>query len=204
MLRNSILAMVGGEVATGNQLLDEARGLIHQVSDPMVLAQLHHVAAHSARYAGDLPRAVSELEQALAMSASRTDLDCYLDILQSLAFFASMAGQHERSKACFEEIIELTEPRGESLHRAYALMAVGLDAWRRGDSVHAVELQRSGLEIRLGLDDLLGTALGLEALAWGVGALGQHKRAAHLLGAADVLWDFDRRLARDPAAGVGR
>ena len=189
MLRNSILAMVGGEVATGNQLLDEARGLIQQVSDPMVLTQLHHVAAHSARYAGDLPRAASELEQALAMSASRTDLDCYLDILQSLAFLASLAGQHERSKACYEETIQLTEPRGESLHRANALMALGLDAWRRGDTVHAVELQRSGLEIKLGLDDRLGTAVGLEALAWGVGALGQHKRAAHLLGAAEVLWD---------------
>jgi non-specific serine/threonine protein kinase len=189
LLRNSILAMVRGEFATGDRLLDEARGLIRQVSDPMVLAQMHFVAAHSARYAGDLPRAVAELEQALAMPISRTDLDCYLDILQSLAFFASMAGQHERSKACYEEIIQLTEPRGESLHRAYALMALGLDAWRRGDPVHAVELQRFGLEIKLGLDDQLGTALGLEALAWGVGALGQHKRAAHILGAAEVLWD---------------
>jgi DNA-binding CsgD family transcriptional regulator len=52
-----------------------------------------------------------------------------------------------------------------------------------------VALQRSGLEIKLGLDDQLSTALGVEALAWGVGALGQHKRAAHLLGAAEVLWD---------------
>jgi DNA-binding CsgD family transcriptional regulator len=109
--------------------------------------------------------------------------------LQSLAFFASMAGQHERSKRCYEEIIQLTGPRGESLHRANALTALGLDAWRSGDPVRAVELQRSGLEIKLGLDDQLGTALGLEALAWGVGALGQHKRAAHMLGAAEMLYD---------------
>ena len=106
------------------------------------------------------------------MTASKTDLDCFLDILQSLAFFASMVGQHERSKACYEETIELTEPRGESLHRANALMALGLDAWRRGDPVHAVELQRSSLEIKLGLDDRLGTALGLEALAWGLARWG--------------------------------
>ena len=190
MLRNSILAMVGGEIATGDRLLEEARRLIRQVSDPMVQAQLHHVAAHSARVAGDLPRAVSQLEQALAVSNDRTDLDCYLDILQSLAFVASMAGQHARATACYEEIIQLTGPRGESLHRANALLALGLDAWRRGDPVHAVERQRSGLEIRLGLDDGVGTALGLEALAWGVGALGQHKRAAHLLGMAEALWDL--------------
>jgi non-specific serine/threonine protein kinase len=68
-------------------------------------------------------------------------------------------------------------------------MALGLDAWRRGDPVRAVELQRSGLEIKLGLDDQLSTAVCLEALAWGVGALGQHKRAAYLLGTAEVLWD---------------
>jgi predicted ATPase/DNA-binding CsgD family transcriptional regulator len=189
LLRNAVLATLGGEVAIGNQLLGEARGLIPQVSDPMVLAQLHHAAARAAHYAGDLPRAVSELEQALAMPASRTDLDFYLDILTSLAIYASMVGQHERSKACYEEIFQLTGPLGESLHRSNALMALGLDAWRRGDPVHAVELHRSALEIKLGLDDQLGTALGLDALAWGVGALGQHKRAAQLLGTADVLWD---------------
>jgi predicted ATPase/DNA-binding CsgD family transcriptional regulator len=189
LLRNSALATIGGELATGNQLLGEARGLIPQVSDPMVLAQLHHVAARAAHFAGDLPRAVSELEQALAMPASRTDLDFYLDVLTSLAIYASMVGQHERSKACYEEIFQLATPRGESLHRANALMALGLDAWRRGDPVRAVELQRSALEIKLGLDDPLSTAVGLDALAWGVGALGQHKRAAHMLGAAEVLWD---------------
>jgi len=189
LLRNAILAMRGGELATGNQLLDEARELIPQVSDPMVLAQLHQVAAHSAHFAGDLARAVSELEQALAISRGGTDLDCYLDMLNSLAFVAAMAGQHERSTACYEEIIQLTGSRGESLHRSNALLALGLDAWRRGDPVSAVELQRSGLQIKLGLEDQLSTAVGLEALAWGVGALGQHKRAAHLLGTAEVLWD---------------
>jgi non-specific serine/threonine protein kinase len=190
LLRNSVLAMIGGEFARGNQLLDEARGLIGHVSDPMVLAQLHHVAAFSARHAGELLRAVSELEQALVISEGNADLDSHLDILQSLAIVASMAGQQERSTECHQEIIALTEPRGESLHRANALMALGLDAWRRGDPVQAVELQRCNLKIKLGLDDRLGTALSLEALAWGVGALGQHKRAAQMLGTAEVLWDL--------------
>jgi non-specific serine/threonine protein kinase len=52
-----------------------------------------------------------------------------------------------------------------------------------------VELQRSSLEIKLGLDDQLSTAVCLEVLAWGVGALRQHKRAAQMLGAAEALWD---------------
>jgi predicted ATPase/DNA-binding CsgD family transcriptional regulator len=189
LLRNSILAMIGGEFARGQLLFDEARPLIRHASDPMVLAQLHHVAAFSARQAGELPRAISELEDALAISKGMPDLDGYLDILQSMAFVTSMAGEHERSTACYDEIIALTEPREESLHRANALMALGLDAWRRGDPIQAVELQRSNLAIKLGLDDRLGTALSLEALAWGVGALGQHRRAAHMLGMARTLWD---------------
>src|SRR3984893_2696161 len=105
MLCNSMLAMVGGVTATGNRLLGEARGLIRHVSDPIVLTQLHHVAAYSARYAGDLPRAASELEQALAMSKGGTDLDFYLDVLQSLAFFASLAGRRERWEACYAQAI---------------------------------------------------------------------------------------------------
>jgi DNA-binding CsgD family transcriptional regulator len=72
-------------------------------------------------------------------------------------------------------------------------MAMGLDAWRRGDPIAAVELQRSNLEIKLRLHDRLGTALSLEPLAWGVGALGQHTRAAQLLGMTEVLWDSTGR-----------
>jgi non-specific serine/threonine protein kinase len=68
-------------------------------------------------------------------------------------------------------------------------MAFGLDTWRTGDPVRAVELQRSALEIKLRLEDPLSTAVSLEALAWGVGALGQHNRAAQMLGTAEVLWD---------------
>ena len=204
LLRNSIMAMVGGDAATGNELLDEARELIQQVSDPMALTQLHHVAAHSAHYAGDLPRAASELEQALAMSTSRTDLDGHLDILQSLAFFASMAGQHERSKACYEEIIQLTGPRGESSHRANALMAFGLGCVAQGrHSSTPWNFSAPVLRSNSGFDDRLGTALGLEALAWGSGALGQHKRAVHHAGRGRSGVEFDRRLDRVPSAGVG-
>jgi DNA-binding CsgD family transcriptional regulator len=190
MLRSSLLAMVGGDAATGRRLLDDARNLIPQTNDPIVLTELHFVDAHAARYAGDLPRAVVELERALALAKSTSaDLDWYLDILQSLAFVGSSAAHHERSRACNEEIIALTAPRGESLHRAHALSVLGLDAWRRGDAARAAELQRSGLGINLGFEDVLGTALGLEALAWANGALGQYQRAAQLLGAADTLWD---------------
>jgi predicted ATPase/DNA-binding CsgD family transcriptional regulator len=189
LLRSSALATIGGELAIGNRLLDEARGLLQQIDDPMLSAQLHHVAARSANFARDLPRAISELELALAVPAIRSDLDFYLDVLQSLALYASVAGQHERSVTCYGEISALATPLGESWHRANALMALGLDAWRRGDAVRAAELQRSSLEIMLELDDRLGTALGLEALAWSVGALRQHERAAQMLGMAEALWD---------------
>jgi len=60
------------------------------------------------------PGRLPELEQALALVQGRTDLDSYLDILQSLAFFASMAGQHGAVKRATRKIIQLTEPRGES------------------------------------------------------------------------------------------
>lgn len=189
ILLNCILAMVGGEFARGDELFAEALDLSAHMTDPLVLAQLHHAAAFAVRQPGELSVAIAELEQARAISEGLPDLDSHLDILQSLAYFGSAAGQHERATAWGEEIIALTEPRGESMHRANALMTLGLDAWRQGDPARAVELQHANLEIRLGLGDRNGTALSLEALAWGVGALGQHKRAAHLLGAAEALWE---------------
>ncbi len=38
------------------------------------------------------------------------------------------------------------------------------------------------------VDDLLGTAIAVEALAWTAAAAGQFERSAILLGAADALW----------------
>jgi hypothetical protein len=102
-----------------------------------------------------------------------------------------MVGRHERSAECYEEIFRLATPLGESWHRANALMALGLDARRTGDLVRAVELQRSALEIRLGLDDQLSAAMSLEALmhCWSI----RHRRRYRRCRTRTLL----RRRSRD-------
>ena len=100
-----------------------------------------------------------------------------------------MAGQHERSKACYEETIQLTEPRGESLHRANALMALGLDAWRLGDTFAPWSFSAPVLRSNSG--STTGWAPPWVWKPWrgGLARWGSTSVQPTLLGAADVLWD---------------
>jgi len=54
-------------------------------------------------------------------------------VMQFQCILRIHGGPSTSETAANEEIIQLTEPRGEFLHRAYALMT-WLDAWRRGDT----------------------------------------------------------------------
>jgi len=87
-------------------------------------------------------------------------------------------------KACYEEIIELTGPRGESLAPGVRTDGLGLDAWRRGTPFapwsFSAPVLRSNRARRPA-----DTALGLEATA-GLAAP-QQKRLHHLLGAAHAV-----------------
>jgi DNA-binding CsgD family transcriptional regulator len=82
----------------------------------------------------------------------------------------------------------LTEPLGELWFRSYSLWALGLDAWRSGDQHRAAALEKDSLRMKRDLDDHLGIALCLEALAWLSTTEHDPERSPALLGAADAIW----------------
>ena len=61
-------------------------------------------------------------------------------------------------------------------------------AWRRGDLDRATGLQQQSLRLWEGLNEQMGDAYCLEALAWIAASQRQHERAAVLLGTASGLW----------------
>ncbi|MBW8740829.1 MAG: helix-turn-helix transcriptional regulator [Streptomyces turgidiscabies] len=86
-----------------------------------------------------------------------------------------------------ERALSVAEAHGERLTRGYALWVLGYDAWLRGSPKESTALMRACLEIHLGFNDHVGVAMALEVLAWGTAALGDHPRAALLLGALRPL-----------------
>jgi DNA-binding CsgD family transcriptional regulator len=80
----------------------------------------------------------------------------------------------------------LCDARQERWHRAYATIALGVAAWRKGDTRRATPLAKDGLRFDDSLGDILGVGLGLEVLAWIAATEGRHQRGARLLGMAEA------------------
>jgi DNA-binding NarL/FixJ family response regulator len=110
--------------------------------------------------------------------------------LLALAVAAGLAGELDRASAACAEALVIIEPYGEGFHRAQALSVGGLIAWLRGDlgEAHALEMECIRLRRAWASDDRYGAAQCLEMLAWITADQGRHRRAAVLLGVADVLW----------------
>ena len=108
----------------------------------------------------------------------------------------ALLGDAERARWCHEEFLRITEPAGESFHRAYALWTFGLFMMQQGDLPRAGELIQESIRLRRDLHDLTGLGWSIESLAWAESALEHHGRAATLLGAADSLWEVMGRPLR--------
>ncbi|WP_345033406.1 ATP-binding protein [Kutzneria kofuensis] len=187
LLFNSQLAVVQGDFDTGRALLaPKARRSRSGWGDADSLGRLGYATAHLALWAGDVPASIVAYEQALAAGSS--DLSLRVDTLHALLVAVAVAGDAQRARTCHQEVLSITEPNGERRHRSHSRWAFGLSAWQQGDLRRAAELQHQSLRLKHGLNDVQGTAFCLEALACVAAADHRERRAATLLGAAEMLW----------------
>jgi len=175
------------------RLLDEGQALAERLGAPAELAYAACMRGMVTVLRNDLTGAVESLEQGLTLvsAAPETELPLRLMTLLVLGTTTALAGDHDRASRCHEEILEITEPLGESYFRSLALWAYGIDAWRQGDLTEATRRESECLRIRhaQGLNDRRGGApICFEALAWIAATQQRHERAATLLGVADTLW----------------
>lgn len=193
VLLASRLAVAQGEYEISVRLLGEGEELARQVGAANELAYAAFIRGVTALMRNDLPVAVDTLQRALVMGAvapeRERDQDQRLHTLFTLVAAAGLAGDKEQAVACAEQVLALTEPQGEILHRSNTLWARGLVAWLQGDLRDAAAYELDGLRLKqsCGLDDELGSALCLEVLAWIAASGGEPGQAASLLGTADAM-----------------
>ena len=142
-------------------------------------------------FSGDLQQAIAHFEDGLAvLPATAVQARQRAVLLICLAVAAGLAGDEERVVACRQQLAALTEASGEFSRRwssAWSLWALGVAAWRQADLDRATGLQQQSLRLWEGLNEQMGDAYCLEALAWIAASQRQHERAAVLLGAATGL-----------------
>jgi predicted ATPase/DNA-binding CsgD family transcriptional regulator len=174
------------------RLLDNGQGLAQRLGATADVAYAVSMRGIVALMRGELTDALEYTERGLTILSAVPEppLALRLRMLLALGAAAVFAGDHDRAGRCYQEILEITGPRGECFFRSIALWARGLNELRRGDLQEAARCELESLRIKHvpGLNDRRGiTPLCFEILAWIGAHRQQHERAVTLLGVADTL-----------------
>jgi predicted ATPase/DNA-binding CsgD family transcriptional regulator len=181
------LAALQRDRQVAESLLAEARELAREIGSPAI-ALVDQVAAWHQMLVGDFAQSLDSFERALDGLESGGDLRDIAETRGLLAMTYWFAGDLERATAGHQACIDMCEAAGESWYRSFSLLGLGLVGWAGGgDRMRVVELVRLSLELKRRMDDRLGVAMCLEALAW-MHAGEDPSTSARLLGAADALW----------------
>jgi len=190
LLVAGFLAAISGDHGAAHALLEQGTSLAHQVDDAVTDAFAAWVAGISCLFTGDLRQAIAHCEEGLAVLPAGTHTGQRVHLLIGMTGAVGLIGDEERAADCHQQLAALTEASGEFSRRwssGYSLWSLGVAAWRRGDLERAAGLVQQSLRLRTGLNDPMGSALSVEALAWIAGSGRQYERAAMLLGAAEGL-----------------
>ncbi|GAB2832390.1 ATP-binding protein [Lentzea nigeriaca] len=195
----SMLAGHQSDIAAASTLVGEEQQLAEQLNDASTSAMSGLASGYLAMFQGDLDRAVVLLKAAVDAYRGTDDVLMLLEALLALALASEGLGDPARALACHEEALAITEPRGEVWYRSISLWVLGLALWQQGHPRQAVGLVQQSLRLKRPLDDLLGAAWCLEALAWIEADGPDPRRAATLLGAAAERWHAtDASPAKSP------
>ena len=112
-----------------------------------------------------MPAAACEhFESSLAVFRDDGNVLYMIWSLLGLAAASDAAEDRARSEECQREMLALTESRGESMYRGWALWGAGMGAWQRGEHSGAKELVMQGLQLARSVDDRISGAGCIEVL----------------------------------------
>ncbi len=181
------LAMFATEFDRTDLLLSECSELAEQLGDDLLRARIKECRGHAALYKGDLPSAVTLLEDARAgfraVGNALGEFDSLI-LLSAAAFFLDDSRVEEFSR----QALELAEQHGATSSRAYGLWSVGIVNWRAGRIDEATAALRESIRLFQPMHDLTGISFGVQALSWCAASSALPDRAARLLGAAQAVW----------------
>ncbi|GAB3958897.1 LuxR family transcriptional regulator [Actinoallomurus acanthiterrae] len=196
---NAWLAIIQAEPGPALSMLEESKRIGETLRLDSVGAYVALFCGMVAMYERDPDAAISYFKTAVTQHRKTGDLVGQALGLIRLSLAYSFRGDSEPAIKYAEESLALCDAHGERWHRAYTMMALGVDVWRQGDLDRAVALEEESLRFNRELDDLLGVGVNIEVLAWVAASEGRYPRAARLLGVLRVIW----RRVDAPLSGYG-
>ncbi|AWK71120.1 protein kinase [Rhodococcus oxybenzonivorans] len=184
---NSLLAETQGDVMRANELVEEARRLGNQGTDPRMSSYVTFADGLNAMFNGDIARACSLLEVSVTDFAEQKDLTVQIKAMTLLGLAYESRGDIEKAISCFEGVLAITRSRGESVHQAYALWSLGVALWRQGDLHRSAMQLQQALRLAQLANNQVSAGACLETLAWIASGEEDFHRAAVLMGATETL-----------------
>ncbi|MEV5712021.1 LuxR C-terminal-related transcriptional regulator [Actinoallomurus sp. NPDC052274] len=183
------LAIIQNDLDAAVAMLDESRAIGERLGLESVLAYVALYSGMIAMCRQDADSAIALYEDAVARHRATGDQVGLLLTLIRLSLAHSYRGDAARAVSTAQECLAVSDLFGERWARAYATMALGVEAWRQGDIRYARELEQESLRFHRALDDPLGSGVSMEVLCWIAVAEEDHKRAARLVGALETVWN---------------
>ncbi|MBT2268958.1 hypothetical protein [Rhodococcus erythropolis] len=170
---NSTLAAVQGDVSAGSRLVAEARRLALERSESLTDAYVDHADGLLALFSGEHLHACSSFERALEVFRAEGELNRQVEALELLGVAYDLLNDLPGTIRNFEEVLEITRSRGESVYRSYSCWGMGVALWRQMDWSGATAFSGEGLRLAQRADEPLGAAVCIETLAWIASSIGK-------------------------------
>ncbi|WP_433517883.1 ATP-binding protein [Nonomuraea sp. CA-143628] len=185
---NSWLAIIQADITTAAAMLEESRVLGERLGDELVRGYVALYSGMIAMYRGDTETAIGLYEEAVAHHRNTENPVGLALALIRLSLAHSYLGDSSQAIALGDDCLAVCDAYGEGWHKAYTMMALGVEVWRQGDLRRATELEKESLVFNRSLDDPLGVGVNLEVLAWIAETEQHYERAARLLGILETVW----------------
>jgi predicted ATPase/DNA-binding CsgD family transcriptional regulator len=134
---------------------------------------------------GDTAGAAERVESALSLARLMHIEPAELNAIAALCGILVAGTELDRAIQVGEQGLAMSKNRGELWVRGFLLNFLAQAHWLRGARQRAETLAREAAACKHALDDRNGLAIALETVAWMAAELGQHERAAYLLGSAE-------------------
>src|SRR6266536_2260197 len=183
-----ILAALGAGTATGARAAEHAE-LAERLGDPLAAAEADTALGVAQLVSGDVSAARTLLETAVARFHELGEAGLSLVRAQNnLGLARFFEGDQQGAAELLAGSRERCAAVGDRWYLGYLLVASAYPAAAVGQIPRATAYLRESMLIRREFGDAPGIAGVTERLAWLAGAVGDHERAARLVGAADRRW----------------
>jgi DNA-binding CsgD family transcriptional regulator len=186
---NARLQLIQGAPAAAAETAAQAVELIQRYGHPQLMPDALRTVGLGRLYVGT-PGAMELLEEAAVAAAELGENHPALAFaLFALSVGALARDDPRRAMSLLADSRAVCVAHGDRWWQGITLSASITPAMRLGDLDRALEYGRESLRVRRGLRDVHGLASTVEFLGWVAATMGEYRRAARLLGAADRQWE---------------